>query len=126
MKRATWLPLLLAVLGGTPALAQQPGRVYDVRTFGARGDGHTVDTDGINRAVEAAATAGGGTVYDLVYNPPVTRLLADAERAGCRTIGGLAMLVAQAQEQFRWWTGERPPAGVMRKAAVDALAEFNR
>jgi shikimate 5-dehydrogenase len=76
--------------------------------------------------VPAAALAGGGTVYDLVYNPPVTRLLADAERAGCRTIGGLAMLVAQAQEQFQWWTGERPPAGIMREAAVNALAEFNR
>ncbi len=39
---------------------------------------------------------------------PYTRLLADAERARCRVIGGLDMLVAQAQAQFEWWTGRRP------------------
>ncbi len=66
----------------------------------------------------------GGMVYDLVYNPAETRLLQDARRAGCRTVGGLDMLVAQAQEQFRWWTGERPEPGVMRRAATRRLAEF--
>jgi polygalacturonase len=35
---------------------------YDVRAFGARGDGRTLDTEAINRAIEAAAAAGGGTV----------------------------------------------------------------
>ncbi len=36
---------------------------YDVRAFGATGDGLTLDTDAINRAIEAAHAAGGGTVY---------------------------------------------------------------
>ena len=66
---------------------------------------------------------GGGVVYDLVYNPPHTRLLQDAARAGCRTIGGLDMLVAQAQAQFEWWTGRKPPDKVMRDAAVARLQE---
>jgi shikimate 5-dehydrogenase len=35
------------------------------------------------------------------------------------------MLVAQAEEQFQWWTGERPPAGVMRGAATARLREFS-
>jgi polygalacturonase len=35
---------------------------YNVRTFGARGDGASVDSDAINRAIEAAAAAGGGSV----------------------------------------------------------------
>ena len=35
---------------------------FDVRTFGATGDGKTVDTPAINKAIEAAAAAGGGTV----------------------------------------------------------------
>ncbi len=36
---------------------------FDVRAFGATGDGKTLDSDSINRAVEAASAAGGGTVY---------------------------------------------------------------
>ena len=68
----------------------------------------------------------GRTVYDLVYKPPVTRLLREAATAGCQIIGGLEMLVAQAYEQFEWWTGTRPPAGVMREAALKRLAEFMR
>lgn len=66
---------------------------------------------------------GGGVVYDLVYNPPHTRLLQDASRAGCRTIGGLDMLVAQAQAQFEWWTGRKPSDKVMRDAALARLQE---
>jgi polygalacturonase len=38
------------------------GGVFDVRTFGAAGDGKTIDTAAINRAIDAAAAAGGGTV----------------------------------------------------------------
>jgi polygalacturonase len=35
---------------------------YDVRAFGAKGDGQTLDTAAINRAIETAAANGGGTV----------------------------------------------------------------
>jgi 3-dehydroquinate dehydratase / shikimate dehydrogenase len=66
----------------------------------------------------------GRYVYDLVYNPTHTRLLREAAAAGCRTIGGLDMLVAQAAEQFHWWTGVKPPPGVMRAAAERKLSEF--
>lgn len=44
------------------APAASPGH-FDVRAFGARGDGTTIDTASINAAVDAAAVAGGGTVY---------------------------------------------------------------
>jgi shikimate dehydrogenase len=64
---------------------------------------------------------GAGLVYDLVYNPPKTKLLDEAAAAGCRTIGGLDMLVAQAQAQFEWWTGQRPADRVMRDAALARL-----
>jgi 3-dehydroquinate dehydratase/shikimate dehydrogenase len=66
-------------------------------------------------------TFAGELVYDLVYNPPQTRLLRDAARSGCRTIGGLEMLIAQAMQQFEWWTGHRPSPHVMRDAALNAL-----
>ena len=59
----------------------------------------------------------GRLVYDLVYEPEETALLADARAAGCDTIGGLAMLVAQAERQFELWTGQRPPAGIFSAAA---------
>ena len=52
-----------------------------------------------------AAALTGRLVYDLVYNPPATRLLREAAAAGCQTIGGLDMLVARRSEQFEWWTG---------------------
>jgi 3-dehydroquinate dehydratase/shikimate dehydrogenase len=71
-----------------------------------------------------AAALTGSVVYDLVYNPRETRLLRDAHAAGCRTIGGLDMLVAQAEEQFEWWTGKRPAPGVMRASAVTQLGRF--
>ena len=74
--------------------------------------------------VEADALTG-RLVYDLVYNPKTTRLLLEAGVAGCQTIGGLEMLVAQAHEQFQWWTDVRPAAGVMRAAAERRLAEFS-
>jgi polygalacturonase len=41
----------------------RPGTAFDVRTFGAVGDGKTIDTPAVNRAIEAAAAAGGGTVH---------------------------------------------------------------
>jgi 3-dehydroquinate dehydratase/shikimate dehydrogenase len=66
----------------------------------------------------------GRCVYDLVYNPPLTRLVREASAAGCDTIGGLDMLVEQAREQFHWWTGVRPRADVMRTAALKRLSEL--
>ncbi|MBI3423032.1 MAG: shikimate dehydrogenase [Acidobacteria bacterium] len=56
-------------------------------------------------------------VYDLVYNPEQTALLQTAQAAGCQTLGGLAMLVAQAAEQFRLWTHQAAPIDVMWQAA---------
>ncbi len=65
----------------------------------------------------------GSVVFDMVYDPPETRLLRDAAAAGCVTIGGLEMLLAQAAVQFETWTGERAPVEAMESAAVAALVE---
>lgn len=66
----------------------------------------------------------GRLVYDLVYNPRQTRLLAEAAAAGLATLDGLPMLVAQAERQHELWTGHRPSPGVMLDAAITALDAF--
>jgi len=65
--------------------------------------------------------SGARMAYDLVYNPIVTRFLREAREAGCITLGGLPMLVAQAVEQFRLWTGRDPDERTMRQAALRQL-----
>jgi 3-dehydroquinate dehydratase/shikimate dehydrogenase len=65
----------------------------------------------------------GEIVFDLVYVPARTPLLDRAAREGCLTIGGLEMLVAQAERQFELWTGYRPPAGLFRSAAGAATSD---
>jgi 3-dehydroquinate dehydratase/shikimate dehydrogenase len=59
--------------------------------------------------------------YDLVYNPSETRFLREARQAGMETIGGLEMLIGQAEMQLKTWTGIEAPPGVMWKAAEDKL-----
>jgi polygalacturonase len=61
---ALMVVLLLSASAGS-AFAQSPAavRVYDVRAFGAKGDGKTLDTASINKAIERAASEGGGTVH---------------------------------------------------------------
>ena len=74
---------------------------------------------------ETPATAhqlrGARLAYDLVYNPSLTKFLLEAREAGCETLEGLSMLVAQAAEQFTLWTGEVAPESVMFDAAQRAL-----
>jgi 3-dehydroquinate dehydratase/shikimate dehydrogenase len=59
--------------------------------------------------------------YDLVYNPSETMFLSQARAAGCETIAGFEMLIAQAVEQFKLWTGKQPKVDVMRAAAKRRL-----
>ena len=66
----------------------------------------------------------GALVYDLIYNPRQSRLLRDASAAGCATLDGLPMLVAQAEAQFTQWTGRPPAPGIMLAAAEARLATF--
>ncbi len=62
-------------------------------------------------------------VYDLVYNPIETKLLYDAREAGCETLGGLEMLVAQAKIQFELWTGKKPSEATMYESALTGLQD---
>ena len=48
-------------------------------------------------------------VTECVYNPHMTRLLQQAQHAGCKTIDGYGMLLWQGAEQFKLWTGKDFP-----------------
>jgi len=78
-------------------------------------------------ANETVATAdqlrGARLAYDLVYNPSETRFLREAKEAGCDTVGGLSMLVAQGAAQFKLWTGREAPRQEMLAAAEVALSK---
>ncbi len=65
-------------------------------------------------------------LFDLVYNPPQTRLLREARRRGVRTVPGWQMLVEQGAAQFEIWTERRAPLQVMRRVVLNCLRTAER
>lgn len=55
-------------------------------------------------------------VYDMIYRPAETPLLAAANKAGCRTANGLGMLLYQGAKALEIWTGKSAPMPIMRRA----------
>jgi shikimate dehydrogenase len=62
------------------------------------------------------------TVFDIVYVPPVTSLLRNAERAGAQRIDGLEMLLNQGAISFELWTGKSAPITEMRRALSQEIS----
>jgi shikimate dehydrogenase len=60
-------------------------------------------------------------VYDMIYNPPETRLLAQARALSLPTANGLSMLIHQGAKALEIWTGVPVPVTAMRTAAQAAL-----
>jgi shikimate dehydrogenase len=63
----------------------------------------------------------GQTVFDIVYNPLETRLLAEARAAGLRVVSGVEMFINQAVLQFQRFTGVDAPVDVMRRVVMEKL-----
>lgn len=61
-------------------------------------------------------------VFDLIYNPSETPLMAAARKAGAPVLGGLPMLVYQGAASFELWTEQKAPLDIMFKAARRAAA----
>ena len=74
------------------------------------GSGAHIDQSPVTRE----QLSGSRCVYDLIYNPAETLLLREAQEAGCETLGGFEMLVAQAELQFELWTGRKFSHGFSR------------
>jgi shikimate dehydrogenase len=60
-------------------------------------------------------------VYDMIYKPVETKLLADAKSAGCKIANGIGMLVHQGAKAFEIWTGRPAPVAVMRRAVEGSV-----
>ena len=116
----------IRITGRTDAKAEELVNMVNVPSF------YSVPWEDRNTAVQSVgliinATTGGMTgkpqldldiskaepgtfVYDLIYTPRQTKLLRNAKAAGCETLGGLEMLIAQAKPSFKLFYGVNSPA----------------
>jgi shikimate dehydrogenase len=103
-------------LGGTAFAGALAGAdlAVNATTVGMIDPGMTIDVERL------PATA---TVFDLVYVPAETPLLAAARARGLRAANGSEMLIAQAAIAFERWTGVGGMADVMRTAVAPLLAD---
>jgi len=60
-------------------------------------------------------------VFDVIYNPLETKLIKNAKEKGCKTLGGLDMLVNQGVLAFEWWTNVQPNRGIMKNKVIEYL-----
>jgi shikimate dehydrogenase len=65
-------------------------------------------------------------VFDAVYNPPMTKLLREAEASGSKVLTGVSMLVYQGVAAFELWTDREAPEAVMMESVLDALGGGGR
>ena len=73
-------------------------------------------TDPLPFDAQQFALSRAGAVYDMIYRPAETPLLAAARTAGCRVANGLGMLLHQGTAALELWTGRKAPIEVMREA----------
>lgn len=62
-------------------------------------------------------------VNDIVYNPLLTSLLKEAEKADAETVSGIKMLLYQGAENFKIWTGKDAPLDIMEKSLLNVMKE---
>ncbi len=98
------------------------GTVDDIATANILINATSVGMGSQETPVEQARLHSALVVLDAVYYPLETTLLRDAKRAGAKTVDGLWMLVHQgALQQFAWFK-EIGDVQLMRRAALDELA----
>jgi 3-dehydroquinate dehydratase/shikimate dehydrogenase len=121
------------ILNRTPGPAQKLARSARARTI-KRADLKKLSFDVI---VNATPVGMGNTresplkedeikaryVFEMIYDPPETRLMKLASAAGAQVIPGIEMFVQQAARQFEIWTGKPAPVDEMQRVALLALQE---
>ena len=58
-------------------------------------------------------------VYDVIYRPRKTKFLVEAEKKGAKVLGGGGMLIGQAVEAFKIFTGKEAPYDIMSRALYE-------
>lgn len=101
------------LLDAAPSAPSDLAAVVQATTAGMDGG---APGDVVADAVAWTKTPDDCVVYDVVYAPLQTPLLARAEARGLTTEGGLGMLVRQGALAFELWLGVRPPLDAMRAA----------
>jgi shikimate dehydrogenase len=128
VERAAELARMLEEAGGESSVAVVP---LEERALGralARAE-LLVNTTSIGMSPHAAAAPPAPIealhpsllVYDLIYNPAETRLLAAARERGARTANGVAMLAHQGALALEIWTGRPAPVATMERVLRGAL-----
>jgi shikimate dehydrogenase len=102
--------------GSFLSAVQSADLLVNATPIGTKGSDHEGKS-----AVDASLIQPKTTVFDLVYNPGETPLIAAAKSRGAKTIPGLGMLVYQAAESFKLWTGQPADTAAMLTAARTAL-----
>lgn len=100
-----FLRMLLLLAAVPPAMAQAPA-CFNVRDYGAAGDGVSPDTDAIRRAVDACAASGGGTVY-FPAGTYLTGTIHLKSNIALWVDPGARILGSRRLEDYRWPEGER-------------------
>lgn len=75
--------------------------------------------------VPASILTEGKIVLDVVFMPPVSRLVREARARGCVAIPGTRMLVHQAAYQFQLYTGREAPLEAMEQALLDTIERIS-
>jgi shikimate dehydrogenase len=109
---------------GLPAIAlDDPAFRIALTTADLAVNATTVGMVDPGMTIDVEALPDMATVFDLVYVPPETPLLAAARARGLRAANGSEMLIQQAAIAFERWTGVGGMADVMRAAVLPLLAD---
>ena len=99
---------------GGPGVVSDADLVINATPLGmSAGDPLPIDTSLLRR---------NHVVVDFIYQPAVTPLLEAAAEVGAATLNGTGMLLYQAAEQFKMWTGRDAPIAAMAAAVGLDLA----
>jgi shikimate dehydrogenase len=120
LETTTPRPLAIGALYNDESLAMICARADLIVNCTPVGMRHT-ETEGTS-PLPAQLLRPGIWVSDLIYNPLETELLRLAREADAHALNGLDMLVYQAAEAIRLWTGREAPVDIMKQAALDELA----